>query len=348
MLREIIDAIRPTSDEHLTAARERQDQLTKPAGSLGVLEDVGNRLAAITRQCPPPVPRRAVVGVFAGDHGVCAQSVTPWPQEVTVQMLLNMASGGAAISVLSDELGASTMLTDVGVMGDYPEHPGIRNRNVAKGTADMSVEPAMTREQAEQALEVGIQTALEAIDGGADILLTGDMGIGNTTASSALIAVFTGKQVADVTGRGTGIDDAMLAHKTDVIERSIALHGAHADDALGALAAVGGLEHAAIAGYILGAASRGVPVVLDGVIACSSALVAVALCDAARGYLIAGHAGLEPGIYAALNTLGLTPLVDLGLRLGEGTGAVLALPLVRSAARVLGDMATFADAGVSH
>lgn len=348
MLRETIDAIRPTSDEHLTAARERQDQLTKPAGSLGVLEDVGNRLAAITRQCPPPVPRRAVVGVFAGDHGICAQSVTPWPQEVTVQMLLNMASGGAAISVLSDELGASTILTDVGVMGDYPEHPGIRNRNVAKGTADMSVEPAMTREQAEQALEVGIQTALEAIDGGADILLTGDMGIGNTTASSALIAVFTGSAVADVTGRGAGIDDAMLAHKTDVIERSIALHGAHADDALGTLAAVGGLEHAAIAGYILGAASRRVPVVLDGVIACSSALVAVALCDAARGYLIAGHAGLEPGIHAALNTLGLTPLVDLGLRLGEGTGAVLALPLVRSAARVLGDMATFADAGVSH
>ena len=348
MQRETIDAIRPTSDEHLAAARERQDQLTKPAGSLGVLEDVGNRLAAITRQCPPPVPRRAVVGVFAGDHGICAQSVTPWPQEVTVQMLLNMASGGAAISVLSDELGASTMLTDVGVMGDYPEHPGIRNRNVAKGTADMSVEPAMTRAQAEQALEAGIQTALEAIDGGADILLTGDMGIGNTTASSALIAVFTGSTVADVTGRGTGIDDAMLAHKTDVIERSIALHGASRDDALGALAAVGGLEHAAIAGYILGAASRGVPVVLDGVIACSSALVAVALCDAARGYLIAGHAGLEPGIYAALNTLGLTPLVDLGLRLGEGTGAVLALPLVRSAARVLGDMATFADAGVSH
>lgn len=347
VLRATLESIRPVSQEHLAQAQERQGQLTKPAGSLGVIEEVGNQLAAITRTCPPPVPRRAAVGVFAGDHGVCAQGVTPWPQEVTVQMLLNMAAGGAAVSVLSDELDVTTILTDVGVAGDYPDHPNIRRCNIAKGTADMTVSPAMTRDQAQRALEVGISTAVEAIDAGADILLTGDMGIGNTTASSALIAVFTSKPVAEVTGRGTGIDAATLAHKVDVIERAIALHGASADDALGALAAVGGLEHAAIAGFILGAASRGIPVILDGVIACSSALVAVALCEDARGYLIAGHAGAEPGIRAATQALGLSPLVDLGLRLGEGSGAVLALPLVRGAARVLADMATFADAGIA-
>lgn len=347
MLRATLDAIQPVSVDALRAAVERQGQLTKPAGSLGLLEVVGNQLAAIAGECPPPVPAKATIGVFAGDHGVCAQGVSPWPQEVTVQMLLNMASGGAAVNVLADELGATTMLTDVGVAGEYPAMPAIRAKNVARGTKDFTVEPAMTREEAERALEVGIEAANEAIDADAQILLPGDMGIGNTTASAALISVFTGRAPADVTGRGTGVDDATLALKAKVIERGIALHHPTPDDPIGALAAVGGLEHAAIAGFVLGAAARRVPVILDGVIACSSALVAVGLKDEVQGYLLAGHAGVEPGILAAVRHLGIAPLVDLGLRLGEGSGAVLALPAVRAAARILRDMATFADAGIN-
>lgn len=346
MLQETIDAIRPVSAEARAAAEERQAQLTKPAGSLGLLETIGNQLAAIAGTCPPPVPERAVVGVFAGDHGVCAQGVTPWPQDVTVAMLMNMAAGGAAINVLSRELGATTMLTDVGVAGEHPAHDAIRAHNVARGTRDMTEAPAMTADEARRALEVGIATANEAVDGGAQVLLTGDMGIGNTTPSAALVAGLTGADPGFVTGRGTGIDDTTLATKVRVITEAIALHEAGAKDPLRTLAAVGGLEHAALAGFILGGAARGVPVILDGVIACSSALVAVALAPEAQGYLIAGHAGAEPGIKETLKSLGLTPLVDLGLRLGEGSGAVLALPLVRSAARILGEMATFADAGI--
>lgn len=346
MLDEAIAGVRPISVPALEEARVRQAQLTKPPGSLGLLEEVGIRLAGIARECPPPVPSGATVGVFAGDHGVCAQGVTPWPQEVTVQMLMNMAAGGAAINVLSDELGATTVITDVGVAADYPPQPAIRTRNVARGTRDLSVEPAMTLDEARTALEIGIATAHEAVDGGARILLTGDMGIGNTTASSALIAVFTGRPVGDVTGRGAGLDDEALARKNAVIERALALHAPSPEDPLATFAAVGGLEHAAIAGFVLGGAQRGVPIILDGVIACSSALVATALSEHVAGYLLSGHAGVEPGIRAALGALGLRPLVDLGLRLGEGTGAVLALPVVRAAARVLRDMATFADVGI--
>lgn len=327
-------------------ARARQLTLTKPAGSLGLLEAIGTQLAGIYGACPPAVPTRAVVGVFAGDHGVCAQGVTPWPQEVTVSMLLNMAAGGAAVNVLAGQAGAEVMITDVGVLGDYPANPRVRDRNVARGTADLSVGPALTREEVLRAIAVGIEAADEAIDGGAQILLTGEMGIGNTTASSALISVFTGADTAAVTGRGTGIDDATLASKIRVIEQALALHRPDPADPVGVLSAVGGLEQAAIAGFILRAAARQVPVLLDGVIASAAACVAVALAPAARGYLIAGHAGAEPGITEALGFLGLEPLVDLGLRLGEGTGAVLALPLVQASARILAEMATFADAGI--
>ena len=343
-----LSAIEPVSAEALAAAEERQAQLTKPAGSLGHLETVGNRLAAIADACPPPVPEPAVIGLFAGDHGVCSQGVTPWPQEVTVQMMLNIAAGGAAINVLGRQAGADVWVTNVGVATDTPEHGNIRDRRVRPGTADFTQGPAMTLDEARAAVEVGIETANEAIDGGARILLTGEMGIGNTTPSSALISVFTGADVATVTGRGTGADDEMLNRKVQVIERGIALHSPDPADALGTLAAVGGLEQAAIAGFILGAAARRVPVIVDGVIACSAACAAVAFDDDVRGYLISGHAGAEPGIQAAVQHLGLHPLVDLNLRLGEGSGAALALPMVQAAARLLGEMATFADAGVSE
>lgn len=347
LLNQIIQRIEGSDPEALAAAEKRQQQLTKPPGSLGVLERLGVQLAGIAAQCPPPVSQNAVVGVFAADHGVCAQGVTPWPQEVTVQMLANMAHGGAAINVLCRQAAVQTMLTDVGVAGEYEAHPNIRDRKVRAGTADFSSEQAMTRDEATAALEVGIETAMEAIEAGARCLLTGDMGIGNTTASAALISVFTGAVPDVVTGRGAGADDAMLAHKTDIITRSIALHAPDPSDPIGVLSSVGGLEQAAIAGFILGAAAHRVPVVLDGVVACSAACVAVAFNEHVRDYLVSGHAGVEPGIQSAVAHLHLEPLVDLGLRLGEGSGAVLAYPMVQAAALILNEMATFADVGIS-
>lgn len=343
-----ITAVVPASAEVLAEAEDWQSQLTKPPGSLGVLEVVGNRLAAMAGQCPPPIPEPAVVGLFAGDHGVCDQGVTPWPQEVTASMLLNIASGGAAINALARQVGATLIVTDVGVASDYPEHPAVRNRCVARGTRDFSVEPAMTLDEARAAVEVGIEAAEEAIAGGARCLMTGDMGIGNTTPASALIALFAGTRPALVTGRGAGADDAMVSVKSQVIERALRLHRPQTDDPLGALAAVGGLEHAALAGFILAGAAHRIPVVLDGVIACSAACVAVAMAPAVRDYLVSGHAGAEPGIRAALAHLGLHPLIDLGLRLGEGSGAAVALPMVQAAARIMGEMATFADAGIDQ
>lgn len=347
ILHQCISTITPVSEEALAAAEERQGTLTKPPGSLGELEVVGNTLCAIARACPPPVPTSPVIGLFAGDHGVWAQGVSPWPQEVTVQMALNIASGGAAISVLGRQLGAQVWVTNVGVAGVVPAHPGVRDKLVRRGTRDFTVEPAMTRDEAIAAIEVGIGTAYEAVDGGADCLLTGEMGIGNTTPAAALIAALTGASIDAVTGRGAGADDKMLAHKVAVIRKGLSLHRAEADDPLGLLAAVGGLEHAALAGFILGGAARGVPVIIDGVIAASAALVAVALAPAVRGYLLAGHAGMEPGITEAVAQLGLRPLLDLNLRLGEGSGAAMALPIVQAGARILGEMATFDDAGVS-
>ncbi|MEO7586466.1 MAG: nicotinate-nucleotide--dimethylbenzimidazole phosphoribosyltransferase, partial [Arachnia sp.] len=341
-----VAAVQPASPDVLAEAQQRQAQLTKPPGSLGVLEVLGNRLAAMAGHCPAPIPEPAVIGLFAGDHGVCAQGVTPWPQEVTASMLLNIADGGAAINALARQVGATLLVTDVGVATDHPRHPAIRDRVVARGTRDFTVEPAMTRDEARAAVEVGIEAAEEAIAGGAGCLLTGEMGIGNTTPASALIAVFTDRRPALVTGRGAGADDKMLSHKTQVIERGLKLHKPDAGDPLGVLAAVGGLEHAALAGFILAGAAHRVPVILDGVIACSAACVAVALAPAARDYLISGHAGAEPGIRAAVQHLGLHPLVDLGMRLGESSGAAVALPMVQAAARIMAEMATFAEAGI--
>lgn len=348
LLDDTLSAIVPASAEALAAAEARQLRLTKPAGSLGRLEEIGNRLAAIADACPPPLPARAVIGLFAGDHGVCAQGVSPWPQEVTVQMALNIASGGAAINAIARQVGAEVWVTDVGVAAEVPEHPGIRARNVRRGTRDFTVEPALTRDEARAALEVGIEAANEAIDAGADVLLTGEMGIGNTTPASALIAVFSRLHVTTVTGRGAGADDDMLTRKVRVIDDALTLHRPDPADPLGVLAAVGGLEHAALAGFILGAAARRIPVIIDGVIAASAACVAAGFDESVTGYLIAGHAGVEPGIKAALTWLDLQPLVDLDLRLGEGTGAALALPTVLAAARILSEMATFDSAGVAE
>jgi nicotinate-nucleotide--dimethylbenzimidazole phosphoribosyltransferase len=346
LLDETLIAVHPADERALAEARDRQDRLTKPRGSLGALEDVSIRLAGLAGVCPPPPPAPATVAVFAADHGVHAQGVTPWPQEVTRQMVGNFLAGGAAVNAFARQAGAQVVVVDVGVAGDLEAAPGLLSRKVRPGTSDMTVEPAMTREQAVAAIEVGIGVARELIAAGARCLLTGDMGIANTTASAALVAVLAGADPADVTGRGTGIDDQTLARKTDVVRRALALHAPDPADPVGVLAAVGGLEHAALAGYVLGAAASRVPVVLDGVIAGAAALVAVALAPDCLDACVAGHRSAEPGHAVALAHLGLRPLVDLELRLGEGTGALLALPLVQAAVRALTDMATFDSAGV--
>jgi nicotinate-nucleotide--dimethylbenzimidazole phosphoribosyltransferase len=345
LLSQTIGAIRPISQRAVEEADARQAQLTKPPGSMGQLEDLGAQLSGIAGTCPPPLPQRPAIAVFAGDHGVHAQGVSPWPQEVTAQMVANLAAGGAVVNALARQVGASVTVVDVGVAGELPDAPNLLRHRVARGTADLAEGPAMTPAQALAALEAGITVAAGLVDEGADLLVTGDMGIANTTASAALIAALTRSEPADVTGRGTGIDDATLGLKTAVVERAVArLDRA---EPLSALAEVGGLEHAALVGYLLAGAARRVPVVLDGVIAVSAALVASALCPAAAGYWVAGHVSVEPGARAALDHLGLTPLLDLGLRLGEGSGAALAVPLVQSAARLLAEVATFDSAGVT-
>jgi nicotinate-nucleotide--dimethylbenzimidazole phosphoribosyltransferase len=339
-------SIRPIDADVLAAAQARQLELTKPPGSLGQLEELGNQLAAISGQCPPPVPTPALACVFAGDHGVTAQNVSPWPQDVTWQMVMNVAAGGASVNVLARHAGADVRAYDLGIVRELVDER-VRSRRVAAGTADSTVGPAMTRDQAIEALEVGIQAALDAAADGYLCLVPGEVGIGNTTPAAALVAVFTGRSPADVTGTGAGAVGEMLDRKREVVARSITVNDATASDPLGALAAVGGFEHAAIAGLVLGAAASRLPVVLDGVIACSGALAAVAMCPEARGYLIAGHNGAEPGIRAALDSLGLRPIQAMDLRLGEGSGALIALPVVQASAKILREMATFASAGVS-
>jgi nicotinate-nucleotide--dimethylbenzimidazole phosphoribosyltransferase len=345
-------AIRPADRRVAAEALVRQDRLTKPRGALGVLEDVSVRLAGITGVCPPAVPAAPAVAVFAADHGVHARGVTPWPQEVTAQMVANFVAGGAAVNALARRAGVRVVVVDVGVAAVLAHADALWSYRVRSGTRDLTTGPAMTREEAVGALETGIAVADRLIDEGADCLLTGDMGIANTTASAALIAAFTGFDPADVTGRGSGVDDATLQRKIQAVRVGLEVNGVTpaiaAQDPLRALAAVGGLEHAALCGFVLGAAARRVPVILDGVIAGAAALVAQALAPAATDSCIAGHRSVEPGHGHALRALGLRPLIDLDLRLGEGTGAVLALPLVQAAAAALRDMATFDAAGVDE
>lgn len=343
---ETIAAIEPADADAAARARARQLTLTKPAGSLGELERVAERLAGIVGECPPPVPEPSALAVFAGDHGVHAQGVTPWPQAVTGQMVATMLSGGAMTSVLARGVGAEVCVVDVGVAADLPDAPGLVSRKVARGTADLLTGPAMTTEQCAQAVETGIDVARDLVAQGNRLLLVGDLGIANTTPSAALVSVFAQVSAAEATGRGTGIDDVMLAHKVDVVSRAITAHAATREAPLEALAAVGGLEHAAIVGFLLGAAALRTPVVLDGVISLSAALVADALAPDARDHWFAGHASAEPGCSHALARLGLRPLLDLSLALGEGSGAVLAVSIVQGAARVLAEGATFEQANI--
>jgi nicotinate-nucleotide--dimethylbenzimidazole phosphoribosyltransferase len=325
------------------AALDRQARLTKPAGALGRLEELSVRLAGMTGRLDWLPTRRAVV-VCAGDHGVVAQGVSAYPQSVTAQMVLNFLEGGAAINVLARQFGARVTVVDAGVAEDIGPHPDLVNGKVGPGTADFSLGPAMTAAQAAQSVELGRRVARQEIARGLDILAVGEMGIGNTTSASAIIAAVTGQPVAAVTGRGTGVADDQLAHKVAVIERALQVNKPAGEKTL---EKVGGFEIGAMAGLMLEAAAARVPVVIDGLICTSAALIAAQIEPEVTQYLVAGHRSVEPGHRAALDWLNLAPLLDLDLRLGEGTGAVLALPLVEAAMRTLQEMATFDDAGVS-
>ena len=326
----------------MTAAREHLDRLTKPPGSLGRLETLVVQLAGISGSASPRIERPAVV-VFAADHGVTAQGVSAYPSSVTAQMVANFEAGGAAINVLARAAGAELVVVDVGVAGTGPSAAS----RIRAGTRDMTVEPAMTRDEVVAALAVGREVVQGLVGEGCDAIALGEMGIGNTTAASALVAALTGRAPAEVTGRGTGLDADAVRHKVAVIERALERHQPRSDDALGALAAVGGLEIAALVGAMLAAAEAHVPVVLDGFITGAAALVAVGIAPNVGPRLIASHRSAEPGHRVVLEELRLEPLLDLDLRLCEGSGAALALPLIRAATRILDEMATFDSAGIT-
>jgi len=339
--------IPPLDQEAMTLARARQDNLTKPPGSLGRLEGLSVQLAGMTGVLAPRFPHKVVI-VMAGDHGVAARGVSAYPREVTAQMVANFLRGGAAINVLARHSGSRVVVVDIGVAADIPSHPDLVSRKVAHGTKDFTQGPAMTRAQALQALEVGMEvTDIEAAKG-LDLVAPGDMGIGNTTASSALIAAITGAPTETVTGRGTGISEEAWKHKVQVIQSALQLHRGGIGDPIDMLARLGGLEIAGLAGVCLAAAAKRVPVVIDGLISSAAAMVAASIAPEAKAYFIASHRSVEPGHQRALSWLGLEPLLDLNLRLGEGTGAVLAFPIIQAAANLLGEMATFDEAGVSE
>jgi len=345
-------AIEPIDVTAEQSAREHHDRLTKPAGSLGRVEALGIQLAGIAGIDPPPLPRPAAVAVFAGDHGVVAEGVTPWPQDVTAQMVANFVAGGAAINVLARQAGASVTVIDVGVATDLDAlglagAPGLWRRQVRAGTANLALGAALTDAEVRAALDVGTTVALDLVADGARALVTGEMGIGNTTPSAALIAALLDRPPSEVTGRGTGIDDRTLARKVAVIETALDRVPQGADP-IRLLAEVGGLEIAALVGFIVGSASQRVPVVVDGLIAGAALLAAAAMVPAVLPYVVAGHRSTEPGATAVLAHLGLEPVLDLGLRLGEGSGACLALTVLEAAALVLREMATFDAAGVTE
>ena len=347
LLQQTIEAIASLDGEAMEKALLRQDQLTKPRGSLGRLEEISVKLAGVMGTERPLIRHKAIV-TMAGDHGVTAEGVSAYPHEVTAQMVYNFLRGGAAINVLARHIGARVVVVDMGVAANLEPHPSLVSKKIAFGTCNMAREAAMSREQALRAIEAGIEVINEEVAKGLDIVGVGDMGIGNTTPSSAICAAITGMPVAEVTGRGTGIGDEQLRLKVRVIERALTLNEPNPRDAIDVLSKVGGLEIGGLAGLILGAAAQRIPVVIDGFIAGAAALIASGLCPKVKDYLIASHVSAEAGHRVMLDYLGLKPILNLEMRLGEGTGAALAISIVEAAAKVLIEMATFADAGVSE
>jgi len=348
-LEEIIASLAPQDAPARSRARERLGQLTMPYWALGRLMDLAEDLAGMTGSLQPPVTRKTVL-VLAADHGIVGQGVSRYPREVTCQMVRNFVRGGAGINVLARRAGAEVIVVDMGVAGDLSdlvEAGRILDRRIAAGTGDMTTGPAMTRDEARRSVEAGMALALSLSDT-TDVFATGEMGIGNTAPSSAIVALYSGQAVDRVTGRGTGIDDEGLRRKVAAIETALRINDPDKDDPLDVLAKVGGFEIGGMAGVILGAAARKKPVLIDGFISTAGAIVACRLAPLVLDYLIASHRSLEPGHRIALESLGKLPLLDLDLRLGEGTGSALAMPLVDAAAAILTEVATFAEAGVSR
>ena len=339
--------IEDIDDGLMQQAQRRLDQLTKPLGSLGRLEAVAKQIVGITRTMRPRLADKVII-TMAADHGVVAEGVSAYPQAVTEQMVYNFLRGGAGINVLARHVGARVVVVDMGVAADLAPHPQLVQRKTRRGTANMAAGPAMTREDARAAMQIGMELVGGEITRGAELIGTGDMGIGNTTASSAIAAVLTGSPVSQVTGRGTGIDDATYAKKVAVIQRALDVNRPDPADPLDVLAKVGGFEIAGLVGVMLGGAQAHRPVVIDGFISGAAALIAVALNPRARSYLIASHRSQEPGHRVMLDSLNLQPLLDLDLRLGEGTGAALAMSVIEAVCKILTEMATFEEAGVAR
>lgn len=347
LLEQTIASIQELDQESMKMARERTDNLIKPQGSLGALEDAVIKLAGIYRE-PIPIPGDKVVMVMAGDHGVVEEGVSAYPQEVTPQMVVNFLRGGAAINVLSRQAGARVVITDVGLASPPMEEPGLNNCRVKWGTDNIAQGPAMSREEAIQAIEVGINLVQGQIAQGATMVATGDMGIGNTTPSTAILAAFSGREIEGITGRGTGINDQGLRLKQAVVKKALAVNQPEPGDGLDVLAKVGGLEIGALAGVILGAAGKRIPVVIDGFISCAGALIAQSLAPLSVDYMLASHLSQEPGHRVMLQELGLKPLLHLDMGLGEGTGAVIAFTVYDAAMKCHREMPTFAEAGVTN
>ncbi len=347
LLSNIIGMIKPLDKEVMAQAQARQDMLTKPQGSLGRLEELSIQLAGIQGKPIPQIRHKAII-TMAGDHGVVAEKVGNWPQEVTAQMVYNFLGGGAGINVIARQAGTRIIVVDMGVASELKTNPQLLSRKVAPGTQNICLGPAMTDEQAMRAIETGIEIVKDEVAKGLDIVGTGDMGIGNTTASSAICAVITGKPVAEVTGRGTGITDEQLAHKIEVINRALAVNRPDPAQPLAILSKVGGFEIGGLVGVMLAAAAHRIPVVIDGFISGAAALIATALAPGLKDFLIAAHLSAESGHRLLLEHLGLKPLLTLDMRLGEGTGAALGIFLAETSARILAEMATFDEAEVSE
>jgi nicotinate-nucleotide--dimethylbenzimidazole phosphoribosyltransferase len=346
LLERTLAKIQPVDEAFLAKAQEKLDDKTKPQGSLGRLEEMARRFAAITGNLMPDTEKK-VIFTFAGDHGIVEEGVSLFPKEVTPQMVLNFLRGGAGVNVLARHVGAEVRVVDIGVDYDFEPAPGLIIRKVAKGTRNFAKQSAMTREEAVAAVEIGIALADQAKAEGIAMVGTGEMGIGNTSPSSAIIAALSKCTVREVTHRGTGINDQALEHKIAVIEAGLALNRPDPEDPLDVLAKVGGLEIAGIAGLVLGAAANRIPVVVDGFISTAGALIASELHPCVRDYIFAAHSSVEIGHAMMLQRIGAKPILDLQLRLGEGTGAALAMGLIEAGVKVLKEMATFAEAGVA-
>lgn len=342
---DIISQIEPLDRDAMKMARERQDSLTKPQRSLGILEDLSVKIAGITSDPHPTIEKKVII-TMAGDHGVVGEGVSAFPKEVTLQMVSNFLGGGAGINVLARHIGARVAVVDMGIAADIDTHPELIARKTAHGTKNMTEGPAMTRKEAEKSIEAGIEIFEEELKKGMDIVGTGDMGIGNTTPSSAIAAAITGESVQKVTGRGTGIDDSTFENKIKIIEKAMEVNKPDPNDPLDILAKVGGFEIAGLTGVILAGAKNRVPVVIDGFISGAAALLAAGLAPIAKDYIIASHQSVEAGHRTMMDYMNMSPLLNLNLRLGEGTGAALGISLAEASVKILNEMATFEEAGV--